>query len=122
MRGRRRARRPGLLHPPVRHPGRRRSGPGRRPPPGAAACRRCRRRGPAAWTGGAPLSPAATTRCTYPFLGVTAHGRGGVLADADALGTAFYAPGLAIIAPDRIRPAPRPSEYRISSERARGLK
>ncbi|MFI1713861.1 Pr6Pr family membrane protein [Streptomyces litmocidini] len=71
---------------------------------------------------GALLSPDAPTRCTYPFLDVTAHGYGGVLASAVALGAAFYALGLAIIGLDRIRPAPRPSEYRISSERARGLK
>ncbi|MFI8911082.1 Pr6Pr family membrane protein [Streptomyces sp. NPDC053513] len=71
---------------------------------------------------GALFSPGAPTRYTYPFLDVTAHGYGGVLANAVALGAAFYALGLAIIGLDRIRPAPRPSEYRISSERARGLK
>ncbi|MFF9852970.1 hypothetical protein [Streptomyces litmocidini] len=41
---------------------------------------------------------------------------------AAVLVAAFYVLGLAIIALDRTRPAPRPSEYRISSERARGLK
>ncbi|WP_328943946.1 hypothetical protein OG259_22815 [Streptomyces sp. NBC_00250] len=38
------------------------------------------------------------------------------------LGAAFYALGLAIVGLDRIRPAPRPRENRISSQRARGLK
>ncbi|MER5201818.1 Pr6Pr family membrane protein [Streptomyces sp. NPDC002825] len=68
------------------------------------------------------ISPDAPTRYTYPFLDVTVHGYAGVLTNAVVLGAAFYLLGLAIVGLDRIRPAPRPSEYRISSERARGLK
>lgn len=41
---------------------------------------------------------------------------------AVVLGAAFYLLGLAIVGLDRIRPAPPSPEYRISSERARGLK
>ncbi|WP_086825226.1 Pr6Pr family membrane protein [Streptomyces sp. NRRL B-24572] len=68
------------------------------------------------------ISPDAPTRYTYPFLDVTVHGYGGVLVNAVVLGAAFYVLGLAIVGLDRIRPAPRSPEYRISSERARGLK
>ncbi|KQX45560.1 MULTISPECIES: Pr6Pr family membrane protein [unclassified Streptomyces] len=68
------------------------------------------------------ISPDAPTRYTYPFLDVTAHGYAGVLTNAVVLGAAFYVLGLAIVALDRIRPAPRPPEYRISPQRARGLK
>ncbi|WP_225798962.1 Pr6Pr family membrane protein [Streptomyces sp. NK15101] len=71
---------------------------------------------------GALLSPDAPTRYTYPFLDVAVHGYGGVLVNAVVLGAAFYALGLVIVGLDRIRPAPGPAEYRISSERARGLK
>ncbi|MEU1226750.1 Pr6Pr family membrane protein [Streptomyces sp. NPDC005828] len=71
---------------------------------------------------GALLSPDAPTRYTYPFLDVTVHGYGGVLVNAVVLGAAFYVLGLAIVGLDRIRPAPGPRGYRISSERARGLK
>ncbi|MEV7567146.1 Pr6Pr family membrane protein [Streptomyces tanashiensis] len=71
---------------------------------------------------GALISPDAPTRYTYPFLDVTVHGYAGVLTNAVVLGAAFFALGLAIVGLDRIRPAPRSPEYRISSERARGLK
>ncbi|MEU6165044.1 Pr6Pr family membrane protein [Streptomyces tanashiensis] len=71
---------------------------------------------------GALISPDAPTRYTYPFLDVTVHGYAGVLTHAVVLGAAFFALGLAIVGLDRIRPAPRSPEYRISSERARGLK
>ncbi|MFF8380948.1 Pr6Pr family membrane protein [Streptomyces sp. NPDC015661] len=68
------------------------------------------------------ISPDAPTRYTYPFLDVTVHGYAGVLLNSVVLGAAFYVLGLAIVGLDRIRPAPRSPEYRISSERARGLK
>ncbi|MDV9189850.1 Pr6Pr family membrane protein [Streptomyces sp. SR27] len=68
------------------------------------------------------ISPDAPTRYTYPFLDVTAHGYAGVLTNALVLGAAFYALGLAIVTLDRLRPAPRAPEYRISPQRARGLK
>ncbi|MCX4981773.1 Pr6Pr family membrane protein [Streptomyces sp. NBC_00572] len=71
---------------------------------------------------GALLSPGTPTRYTYPFVDVTAHGYPAVLTNAVVLGAAFYALGLAIVGLDRIRPAPRPRENRISSQRARGLK
>ncbi|MFE7514197.1 Pr6Pr family membrane protein [Streptomyces sp. NPDC057540] len=71
---------------------------------------------------GAVLSSDAPTRYTYPFLDVTVHGYTGVLTNAVVLGAAFSVLGLAIVGLDRIRPAPRSPEYRISSERARGLK
>ncbi|MFK0227995.1 Pr6Pr family membrane protein [Streptomyces sp. NPDC090303] len=71
---------------------------------------------------GALVSPAAPTRYPYPFLDVTVHGYAGVLTNAVVLGAAFYVLGLAIVGLDRIRPAPRSPEYRISSQRARGLK
>ncbi|MFB7354898.1 Pr6Pr family membrane protein [Streptomyces gardneri] len=68
------------------------------------------------------ISPDAPTRYTYPFLDVTAHGYAGVLVNTVVLGAAFYVLGLAIVGLDRIRPAARLSENRISSQRARGLK
>ncbi|MFF8834266.1 Pr6Pr family membrane protein [Streptomyces sp. NPDC015130] len=68
------------------------------------------------------ISPDAPTRYTYPFLDVTAHGYAGVLTNTVVLGAAFYALGLAIVGLDRVRPAARLSENRISSQRARGLK
>ncbi|MFD8210008.1 Pr6Pr family membrane protein [Streptomyces sp. NPDC059695] len=71
---------------------------------------------------GAVLSSDAPTRYTYPFLDVTVHGYTGVLTNAVVLGAAFYVLGLAIVGLDRIRPAPRSPEYRISPEGARGLK
>ncbi|MFJ2935007.1 Pr6Pr family membrane protein [Streptomyces sp. NPDC087219] len=71
---------------------------------------------------GALLSADTPTRYTYPFLDVTAHGYAGVLTNALVLGAGFYALGLAIVGLDRIRPAPRPPENRISPQRARGLK
>ncbi|WP_329280264.1 Pr6Pr family membrane protein [Streptomyces sp. NBC_00691] len=71
---------------------------------------------------GALLSDDTPTRYTYPFLDVTEHGYAGVLTNALVLGTGFYALGLAIVALDRIRPAPRPPGNRISPQRARGLK
>ncbi|MEV4425474.1 Pr6Pr family membrane protein [Streptomyces sp. NPDC049602] len=71
---------------------------------------------------GALISPDAPTRYTYPFLDVTVHGYAGVLTTAVVLGAAFYVLGLAIVGLDHIRPAPRSPEYRISSQRARGLK
>ncbi|MER5309953.1 Pr6Pr family membrane protein [Streptomyces sp. NPDC002773] len=75
-----------------------------------------------ALTRGALLSPGTPTRYTYPFLDVTAHGYAAVLTTTAVLGAAFYALGLAIVGLDRIRPAPRPPENRISPQRARGLK
>ncbi|MFJ5827811.1 Pr6Pr family membrane protein [Streptomyces sp. NPDC093089] len=71
---------------------------------------------------GALLSPGSAARYTYPFVDVTVHGYAGVLLNAVVLGAAFYLLGLAIVGLDRIRPAPPSPEYRISSERARGLK
>ncbi|WP_435969267.1 Pr6Pr family membrane protein [Streptomyces sp. Qhu_M48] len=71
---------------------------------------------------GALLSPGTPTRYPYPFLDVTAHGYPVVLTNAVVLGAVFYALGLAIVGLDRVRPAPRPPENRISSQRARGLK
>ncbi|KOG11915.1 MULTISPECIES: Pr6Pr family membrane protein [Streptomyces] len=71
---------------------------------------------------GALLSPGSAARYTYPFLDVTLHGYAGVAVNAVVLGAAFYLLGLAIVGLDRIRPAPPSPEYRISSERARGLK
>ncbi|CAM5504822.1 Pr6Pr family membrane protein [Streptomyces narbonensis] len=68
------------------------------------------------------ISPDAPARYTYPFLDVTVHGYTGVLTNTLVLGAAFYVLGLAIIGLDRVRPAPRPSENRISPQRARGLK
>ncbi|MEU3691063.1 Pr6Pr family membrane protein [Streptomyces narbonensis] len=68
------------------------------------------------------ISPDAPTRYTYPFLDVTVHGYTGVLTNTLALGAAFYVLGLAIVGLDRVRPAARPSENRISPQRARGLK
>ncbi|CUM40215.1 Pr6Pr family membrane protein [Streptomyces gardneri] len=68
------------------------------------------------------ISPDAPTRYTYPFLDVTAHGYAGVLVNTVVLGAAFYLLGLAIVGLDRVRPAARLSENRISSQRARGLK
>ncbi|MEU4078072.1 integral membrane regulator [Streptomyces venezuelae] len=71
---------------------------------------------------GALLSPGTPTRYPYPFLDVTAHGYPGVLTNAAVLGAAFYVLGLAIVGLDHVRPAVRPHENRISSQRARGLK
>ncbi|WP_306325766.1 Pr6Pr family membrane protein [Streptomyces venezuelae] len=71
---------------------------------------------------GALLSPGTPTRYPYPFLDVTAHGYPAVLTNAAVLGAAFYVLGLAIVAVDHVRPAVRPRENRISSQRARGLK
>ncbi|MER5707780.1 Pr6Pr family membrane protein [Streptomyces sp. NPDC002122] len=68
------------------------------------------------------ISPDAPTRYTYPFLDVTVHGYAGVLTNAVVLGAVFYVLGLAIVGLDRVRPAVRLSENRISSQRARGLK
>lgn len=64
---------------------------------------------------GALLPADAPTRYTYPFVDVTVHGYAGVLTNALVLGAVFYALGLAIVGLDRIRPAVRPGENRISS-------
>ncbi|MFJ3584741.1 Pr6Pr family membrane protein [Streptomyces sp. NPDC090127] len=71
---------------------------------------------------GALLSPDAPTRYTYPFLDVTEYGYGGVATNALVLGLAFYALGLVIVGLDRVRPAVRGRENRISSQGAGGLK
>lgn len=71
---------------------------------------------------GALLSPDVPTRYTYPFIDVAEYGYGGVAVNALVLGAAFYALGLAIVALDRVRPAVRPRENRISPESAGGLK
>ncbi|MFG3040130.1 Pr6Pr family membrane protein [Streptomyces sp. NPDC048330] len=71
---------------------------------------------------GALLSPGAPARYPYPFVDVAVHGYAGVLVNVLVLGTAFFLLGLAIVGLDRIRPAPPSPEYRISPERARGLK
>jgi hypothetical protein len=71
---------------------------------------------------GALLSPDVPSRYTYPFIDVTELGYGGVLVNVLVLGVAFYALGLAIVALDRIRPAARGRENRISSPGVGGLK
>ncbi|WP_137988508.1 Pr6Pr family membrane protein [Streptomyces vilmorinianum] len=71
---------------------------------------------------GALLSPDVPTRYTYPFIDVTAYGYGGVAVNALVLGIAFSALGLVIVGLDRVRPAVRGRENRISSPGAGGLK
>ncbi|MDT9693054.1 Pr6Pr family membrane protein [Streptomyces sp. P9(2023)] len=71
---------------------------------------------------GALLSPDVPTRYTYPFIDVTEYGYGGVALNALILGLAFYALGLTIVALDRVRPAVRGRENRISSQGVGGLK
>ncbi|MEV4944245.1 Pr6Pr family membrane protein [Streptomyces sp. NPDC053755] len=75
-----------------------------------------------ALTRGALLSPDARTRYTYPFLDVAEHGYASVLLNAAVLGLVFYAVGLLIVGLDRVRPAVRLRENRISSQSAGGLK